>query len=833
MKKKNIYVPMILLTFAITFIIMQTFDKKSYAAVDNQEIGTIAEGTEFKFVRKNMYSMYHISHTSFRNDVFGTKLLKQKNDDSKKVVVYCAEEGKKLSSGSSRRRYAINSSNVNLNDTIKDKLAKVMPYMYPYITLGNLKENLKNSTIGIGSDYDSLGFDNLNVQETISAVQAAIWNITDGKTTYNSDGYDKVLSSKLKSAGFRNCDSYYKDKMLTSEEEAWYNEGGCNTNSNFYKYVFSTNTDSNVKNRIKVLTAWYTTNLYEKLTSSANQTDNFSLVSKTFNADNTLNVVIKSTVSNYSIVFYDNSGTELFKNDNVESNTEGDNFTISNVGSNIKQVKAVLTSKVAKKNVYVYIGSGQDFIGVDNSYYSENISIDRNDNGKIIIYKVSDNEEDVKIRTDLTDVDASICGTKGCLENAKFILYYNEIKPENIKAEIKLVNNTVKGTYVLSNLPAGTYYLKETQAPNGYDLYDYGTSLVDSNGYIKLTVDENSTISVIINNKKVPEICFLKVDSKDPNKILDGANLFIEDIDESVYVDFITSSQEGAYCLPEGTLQVGTYYIYEESAPINYIKSNTKYKFVVGKNEKIHEEDSDSEVKGAVELKVINNKITIPNTRGITKSDLSTGACLEGAKLTIKDSNGSVVDEWISSCKKDSQGNVIGNDPHEIPVKPGKYTLTETITPSGYATAETIEFTINEKGEVDKVLDMKDAPIEVCIKKVSKNKENLSGAEFEIYKEDGSLFDKFTTTESDYCTNMPIGKYTIKETAAPKGYQLIEEVKTIEVKDTSETQVFEIENEVIVPKTSLNASKVLTMISLVFIIFGVGAVGYYVYAQKN
>lgn len=833
MKKKNIYVPMILLTFAITFIIMQTFDKKSYAAVDNQEIGTIAEGTEFKFVRKNMYSMYHISHTSFRNDVFGTKLLKQKNDDSKKVVVYCAEEGKKLSSGSSRRRYAVNSSNVNLNDTIKDKLAKVMPYMYPYITLGNLKENLKSSTIGIGSDYDSLGFDNLNVQETISAVQAAIWNITDGKTTYNSDGYDKVLSSKLKSAGFRNCNSYYKDKMLTSEEEAWYNEGGCNTNSNFYKYVFSTNTDSNVKNRIKVLTAWYTTNLYEKLTSSANQTDNFSLVSKTFNADNTLNVVIKSTVSNYSIVFYDNNGTELFKNDNVESNTEGDNFTISNVGSNIKQVKAVLTSKVAKKNVYVYIGSGQDFIGVDNSYYSENISIDRNDNGKIIIYKVSDNEEDVKIRTDLTDVDASICGTKGCLENAKFILYYNEIKPENIKAEIKLVNNTVKGTYVLSNLPAGTYYLKETQAPNGYDLYDFGTSLVDSNGYIKLTVDENSTISVIINNKKVPEICFLKVDSKDPNKILDGANLFIEDIDESVYVDFITSSQEGAYCLPEGTLQVGTYYIYEESAPINYIKSNTKYKFVVGKNEKIHEEDSDSEVKGAVELKVINNKITIPNTRGITKSDLSTGACLEGAKLTIKDSNGSVVDEWISSCKKDSQGNVIGNDPHEIPVKPGKYTLTETITPSGYATAETIEFTINEKGEVDKVLDMKDAPIEVCIKKVSKNKENLSGAEFEIYKEDGSLFDKFTTTESDYCTNMPIGKYTIKETVAPKGYQLIDEVKTIEVKDTSETQVFEIENEVIVPRTSLNASKVLTMISLVFIIFGVGAVGYYVYAQKN
>ena len=828
MKKKNIYVPMILLTFVMTFIIMQTFDKKSYAAVDNQEIGAIVEGTEFKFVRKNMYSMYHISNTSFKKDVFGTKLLKQKNDDSKKVVVYCAEEGKTLSSGSARRRYAINSNNVNLNDTIKDKLTKVMPYMYPYITLGNLKEYLKDSSLGIGSNYENYGFDNLNVQETISAVQASIWNITNGKTSYNIDGSDNKLSSKLKSAGFNSCNSYYKDKMLTSEEEEWYKNGGCNTNSNFYKYVYSTNTDSNVNNRIKLLTAWYTTNLYEKIKNNSSQTDSFSLIDKTFNND-TLEVKIKSNVSNYSVVFYDTSGKKLYEDDDVKNSSDGDTFKFS-VESNIKQVKAVLTSKVPKKNVYLYIGSGQDFIGVDNSYYSENILIERNDNGKIIIYKVSDDGEDVRISSENknADINTSICSSSVCLENAEFILYYNEIKPENIKAEI-----TVNKTYVLNDLPAGTYYLKETQAPNGYDLYDYGTSLVDSDGYIKLEITGESTTSVIINNKKVPKICFLKVDSKDSSKVLDGANLFIEDIDEAVYADFITSSQEGAYCLPEGTLQVGTYYIYEETAPTSYIKSNTKYKFVVGKNEKILEEDSDSDVKGAVELKNVNNTITIPNTRGITKSDLSTGACVEGAKLVIKDSNGEEVDSWTSSCKKDENGNIIGNDPHEIPIEPGKYTLTETIAPSGYATAETIEFTVDENGEVDKVLDMKDAPIEICIKKVSKNKEVLSGAELEIYNEDGTLFDKFTTNESDYCTNMPIGKYTVKEVVAPDGYQLLDEVKTIEVKDTSSVQVFEIENEVSVPKTSRNASKTLTMISLIFIIFGVASVGYYVYAEKN
>ena len=49
----------------------------------------------------------------------------------------------------------------------------------------------------------------------------------------------------------------------------------------------------------------------------------------------------------------------------------------------------------------------------------------------------------------------------------------------------------------------------------------------------------------------------------------------------------------------------------------------------------------------------------------------------------------------------------------------------------------------------------------------------------------------------------------------------------------SETQIFEIINEVDVPKTSLDASKVITMIASVFIIFGIGAVGYYAYQKQH
>lgn len=838
MKNKKIYISVIVLTFVATFILMKTFDNRSYASSDNQEIGTINEGTEFKFIRKNTYSKYHISNTNFRNDVFGTKLIAQKSDTSKQEVVYCAEEGKKLSSSSTRKRYGISSSNISLSASKKEKLSTVMPYMYPYITLSDLKNNLKDASIGIADDYTTYGFDSLNVQETISAVQASIWNIIDGKTSYNENGYDKILSDKLQSAGFKNCESFHTGKMLTSEEEKWYAESGCNSNGNFYKYVYGTNNDSNVKNRIKVLTSWYTTNLYNKLVASNKnkQGDTYQIVNHQFNADGSLDVTIKTNVSGYSIVFLDTNGQELLRDDNVVANSNGNQFTITNLPTSTKEVKAVVKSKDPQKNVYFYIGSGQDFVGVDNSYYTENLSITKNENAKIIIYKVTGKDKDVELRTDLSSVDSSICGSDGCLGGAKFILY-NSINPESIRAEIKTTvsddTGMLEGTFTVSNLAAGTYYLKEIQPPIGYDIYDYGKDNIDANGYIKIDINENETISVIVNNDKTPEVCFSKVDASDTTKILDGANLFIEDIDQSVFIDFVTSSQEGAYCAPSGVLQVGTYYIYEEEAPTNYIKSNTLYKFVVGKHEKILVEDNDSDVKNSVELKVINGNVTIPNQKGITKTDLSTGACVEGAHLVVKDKNGTVVDEWTSVCQKDSQGNIIGNDPHQIPSTPGEYTLTETITPSGYATAETIEFTIDANGNVNKSLDMKDDPIEVCLRKVSDDKKELSGAEFELYDESGKLLQKLTTPGNNCVKYLPIGKYTVKETKAPDGYKLNEEPTIIEVKDTSETQIFEIINEVDVPKTSLDASKVITMIASVFIIFGIGAVGYYAYQKQH
>ncbi|MBQ3477612.1 MAG: LPXTG cell wall anchor domain-containing protein [Clostridia bacterium] len=82
----------------------------------------------------------------------------------------------------------------------------------------------------------------------------------------------------------------------------------------------------------------------------------------------------------------------------------------------------------------------------------------------------------------------------------------------------------------------------------------------------------------------------------------------------------------------------------------------------------------------------------------ISKTDLTGKKELEGAKLTILDSEGKVVETWTSTT-----------EPHYIEMLPiGKYTLREETAPSGYLVAEDVEFEVNDTAEIQTVT-MKDA----------------------------------------------------------------------------------------------------------------------------
>ena len=129
---------------------------------------------------------------------------------------------------------------------------------------------------------------------------------------------------------------------------------------------------------------------------------------------------------------------------------------------------------------------------------------------------------------------------------------------------------------------------------------------------------------------------------------------------------------------------------------------------------------------------------------------------------------------------------------------------------------------------------MKDAPINACFMKVSGSKEGIKDAEFTIYDSNNNEYKKFTSTDGEVCFQyMPVGKYKIRETKAPDGYQKLEKDIEIEVKDTNQTQTFKINNEAIANKTAQDSSQLVIIIASIFMLVGLGLVGYYGYKKQN
>ena len=95
-------------------------------------------------------------------------------------------------------------------------------------------------------------------------------------------------------------------------------------------------------------------------------------------------------------------------------------------------------------------------------------------------------------------------------------------------------------------------------------------------------------------------------------------------------------------------------------------------------------------------IKVKAAKEKIQTKVKISKQDITTKQELPGATLVIKDANGKEIDRWVST-----------NEVHYVELEKGTYTLTEVIAPKGYVlSTETITFTVDENGNVDKPVIM-------------------------------------------------------------------------------------------------------------------------------
>ena len=273
--------------------------------------------------------------------------------------------------------------------------------------------------------------------------------------------------------------------------------------------------------------------------------------------------------------------------------------------------------------------------------------------------------------------------------------------------------------------------------------------------------------------------------SADGTKLLDAGAKLAESspTNESGFTWFAVDIPVRAETYPDSG-NSGRYQIVEVKAPAGYLLDSTPV-------------DVEFTYEGQqIAWQVVNGTNTNLRTSvDISKQDITNGKELPGAKLEIRDADGSLVEGWTS-----------GKVPHTVRglELEKEYTLTEKRAPDGYAEAESIVFKLVQEGtkqvnEVyvksdngwtkldDTTVIMQDAPV-LDIDKTDIAGNLLPGATLTIRDADGEAIDTWVT---DYKTHrVPISDefiklsgeakeyiYTLTEDAAPAGFEIANSVQ--------------------------------------------------------
>lgn len=278
-----------------------------------------------------------------------------------------------------------------------------------------------------------------------------------------------------------------------------------------------------------------------------------------------------------------------------------------------------------------------------------------------------------------------------------------------------------------------------------------------------------------------------KVDAED-SAPLENVEFQLYDHNRNEVGSVMKTDNKGRIAFDAGLKYGNTYYLKETKALDGYVLDTEEHKLVIG-------EKASSEVQVRFdetdynftldENGTLNFEFTVKNDakRGsvlLKKLSSEDAQVLEGAEFSLYREDGELVAEGL---KTDAQGNIKFDY-----LRFGTYYFQETKAPDGYNldTDAKYEFTVDDRAvELPVVVEARNIPTKVSVLKLDTvKKEALAGAELQIMKvlEDGSMLvvDKWTSTEEAHVVTgklIPGEEYILRETKAPFGYELAEDVK--------------------------------------------------------
>lgn len=329
--------------------------------------------------------------------------------------------------------------------------------------------------------------------------------------------------------------------------------------------------------------------------------------------------------------------------------------------------------------------------------------------------------------------------------------------------------------------PGETYILSETISPDGY--------IVSSD--VEFTVNADGTVTNVEMFDDTTKFSFIKVD--EDGKPVEGAVLRIEEFKGTVESENIATADEASPASEIWEPVEGEEWTTDKDGTPHEVNG----KLVVGKRYRLVEVKAPKGYNLAtpVEFTVENTaepvEVTMVNTTTkVNKTDITGDKEVPGAKLIVRDKDGNIVDEWISTDEHHNVENLIEGE---------TYTLEEIIPAPGYVTADPIQFTVTKDG-ISTNVTMKDAPTKIVVRKLDESNKPVSGAKLQILDKDKKVIEEWTTDGKDHLieAKLVVGEtYTLHEVSAPDGYEVAKDIE-FTVKDTADEQIVTMTDKAVV-----------------------------------